>query len=66
MASLLDHAKFSAFIYKANESFIDQNLNDYQSSNFKKPLNRSVLLRRSRHGGILRTRRGAFGISALR
>ena len=34
MASLLDHAKFSAFIYKANESFIDQNLNDYQSSNF--------------------------------
>ena len=34
MASLLDHAKFSAFIYDANDSLIKQDLRDYESTNF--------------------------------
>ena len=39
MASLLDHAKFSAFIYEANDSLIKQDLSDYKSDDisFKMP-----------------------------
>ena len=34
MASLLDHAKFSAFIYEASESLIDKNLSGHKSDDF--------------------------------
>ena len=34
MASLLDHAKFNAFIYEANDSLVNKELNFYKSDNF--------------------------------
>ena len=34
MASLLEHAKFSAFIYEANDSLVNEDLSNYTSENF--------------------------------